>query len=138
MKYPSRRGYLAATGSLLGVISGCSSSSNDTPAGDIIVGPDGRFTFDPEDYRIAQNETVVWSFASSGHNVSCRPNDSSMVELPPDADPFASYAEGESSMTTEDRGSTFSQTFDTTGTYQYVCIPHQGSGMIGTVIVEEA
>jgi len=32
---------------------------------------------------------------------------------------------------------TFSHTFDVPGTYSYVCIPHETSSMVGTVIVEE-
>ncbi len=29
----------------------------------------------------------------------------------------------------------FSRTFDEPGTYRYICIPHEGAGMVGTVVV---
>jgi plastocyanin len=31
---------------------------------------------------------------------------------------------------------TFSRTFKRPGTYRYVCIPHEGARMVGTVVVE--
>ena len=35
-----------------------------------------------------------------------------------------------------DPDETFEVTFDEPGTYDYFCIPHEGSGMKGTIIVE--
>ncbi len=33
-------------------------------------------------------------------------------------------------------GRSFSRRFTEPGTYRYFCIPHEGAGMLGTVIVE--
>jgi len=33
-------------------------------------------------------------------------------------------------------GDTYEHTFETPGTYEYVCIPHESSEMTGTIVVE--
>jgi plastocyanin len=54
--------------------------------------------------------------------------DPSIVSLPPGVAGFDSglIAEGDS----------FSRKFDKPGTYRYFCIPHEGAGMTGTVVVQ--
>lgn len=76
-------------------------------------------------------------FPSSGHNISCRPDDGVEVALPDDAEPFASYGPSEPPQRSlVSRGETFEHTFDVAGEFVYVCIPHVTRGMIGTIRVE--
>ncbi|MFC7135955.1 plastocyanin/azurin family copper-binding protein [Halobaculum litoreum] len=55
---------------------------------------------------------------------------------PGGAEPFASY-EGEQHFAILPPGATFEHTFTVPGEYVYVCVPHAGQGMIGTVRVSE-
>lgn len=132
----SRRALLAGLGATgAAALAGCSSGGDDPP-GDVQVGPGGSLTFDPETYTVSVGETVTWNFASGGHNVSCRPDHSDSAALPEGAEPFASY-EGDDRTKLEPVRSQFEHTFETPGEYTYVCIPHVGADMIGTVVVEE-
>lgn len=143
---PSRRRLLAGLSSLGTLaVAGCSGGSpseNDSPTASesasgatVEVGPGGSYSFDPEEVTIGVGETVTWSFATGGHNVSARPEDYSEVSLPEGADPFASF-DGDDPYSYNDPGSTFSHTFETPGEYVYVCVPHAATGMIGRVVVE--
>ncbi|HUE96138.1 MAG TPA: plastocyanin/azurin family copper-binding protein [Longimicrobiaceae bacterium] len=89
--------------------------------------------FQPATLRIRVGETVRWRNTSTLlHTVTADPARAlrpESVRLPPDAGPFDS---GEMRP-----GAAFSHTFDIPGEYRYVCLPHEGAGMIGTVIVEE-
>jgi plastocyanin len=101
------------------------------------VGPSGQyFRFVPERVEIPVGGTVRWEFKSAGHNVSCRPEVARQVSLPEGAEPFSSYPEGESFRIVSE-GETYEHTFETPGEYTYVCVPHVGEGMIGTVVVTE-
>lgn len=108
-------------------------SATDTPtptprpevAAEVAVGPDARFRFDPDSVEVAVGETVRWVWASRGHNV--KPED-----IP---------AESDWTGTAGDRGTTYrsghvhTHAFEVAGTYDYVCVPHRTSGMVGTVVV---
>ncbi|QLG51070.2 plastocyanin/azurin family copper-binding protein [Natrinema halophilum] len=121
--------------SLVGGIAGCSWQSS-FPNADVVAGPDGQLVFEPEDLTVSVGETVTWGFPTSGHNVCCRSDDSDKVRLPDDAEPFASYDPGESPQgTVVPLGETYEHTFEVPGEYVYVCIPHVGQGMVGTVLV---
>jgi plastocyanin len=133
----SRRGALAAVAT--GFIGSCAGGSWEPsfPDADIIAGPDGRDVFEPDDLMVAVGDTVTWGFASSGHNVSCRPDDSDEVELPAEAEPFTSYSPNEPPLRTHvPQGETYEHTFDVTGRYVYACIPHVNRGMVGRIHVE--
>jgi plastocyanin len=132
-----RRSALAAVATgLVGSLAGCSLEPS-FPDADVVAGPDGSAVFEPAELTVTAGDTVRWGFASAGHNVSCRPGDSEAVELPADAEPFASYGPDESSTgSTVPRGETHEHTFDVVGRYVYVCIPHVGRDMVGTVRVE--
>lgn len=132
-----RRGVLVgvATG-LIGSLSGCSLEAT-FPDADVIAGPDGDAIFEPAELMVEVGDTVTWGFASAGHNVSCRPDDSEKVDLPEDAEPFASYTPKESPQKSlVPRGETYEQTFDVAGEYVYVCIPHVSRSMVGMIRVE--
>lgn len=103
---------------------------------EVDVGPEGSYLrFVPERVEISVGESVVWTARSEGHNVSADPDVARQVELPEGAESFASYPEGESyRILAVDE--TFQHTFTVPGEYVYVCVPHVGEGMIGTVIVQ--
>lgn len=132
-----RRDFLrsAVVGSAL--LSGCSSGeTGGAPAGtDVVVGPNGSLTFDPKSLTISVGDTVTWYFASDSHNVACDPALSNVCSLPDGGEPFASYSDG-NEYVTDEQGTTYEHTFGTTGTYEYVCVPH-APGMAGTIRVEE-
>lgn len=138
----------ALAGASLAGIAGCSGDGSGGDGGDgggdsgvetdeVAVGPGGSFVFDPESIVVSTGTTVTWTFESPTHNVSCVPDHdpSDAVSLPDGAEPFASY-EGNERFTTDEEGETFEHTFEVAGTYDYVCVPHVGSGMVGTVEVE--
>lgn len=102
----------------------------------MIAGPGGSLRFEPEELTVETGDAVAWGFDSPSHNVSCRPEHSSRVRLPDDAEPFSSYGPDEPPGTTLPRGATYEHTFSVPGTYVYVCIPHQSSGMVGRIHVE--
>jgi plastocyanin len=139
----SRRAVVRAAaggGPLAGVASlaGCSfgGSAGEPPDGTVYVGPDGSFVFQPEEVTVGVGETVTWAFNSGSHNVSAYPEHHDDVQLPDGADGFGSVPRDDRYETTS-KGETFEHTFETAGTYQYVCVPHAGQGMVGQVVAEE-
>lgn len=150
----SRRRFVRSTGAAAvggsALLAGCSSSDEptDEPAVDdtetgggndmadatqVAVGPDGSLVFDPDEVTVSTGDTVEWAFESAGHNVVADPELSDEVSIPDGAEAFASV---EGAYDTNDVDETYSYTFDTAGEYVYVCVPHQGQGMIATVVVE--
>jgi plastocyanin len=95
--------------------------------------------FVPRKIQVAVGTTVTWkNVGAIGHTVTAYED-----EIPEDADYFASGGfeteaaarDGypESGNITE--GQTYEHTFETPGVYEYMCIPHEMSGMVGTVKV---
>ena len=141
LRYAGRQfGRRAVLAGITASLAGCTSGILDDPSfpdADVIVAPDGESIFQPDELTVLVGETVRWGFAEGGHNVSCRPEDASEVVLPGDAEPFASYSPGDDpDVTLVQRGETYEHTFEMTGEYTYVCIPHADSGMVGTIRVE--
>jgi plastocyanin len=91
----------------------------------VVVAPDGRLRFDPETFSIGTGDTVLWEWASGGHNVS--PDDGGQ---PSGAD----WAGEDEQLYSE--GHTYSHTFEVAGDYEYKCQPHQSAGMVGSFTVE--
>ncbi|WP_224447448.1 plastocyanin/azurin family copper-binding protein [Haloprofundus salilacus] len=81
------------------------------------AGSDG-LSFDPEELSIQPGTTVVFEWASDGHNVV--PNEGDW---------------GEEQI--HDEGFSFEHTFEEEATYEYVCEPHEDAGMVGTIEVSE-
>jgi plastocyanin len=98
-----------------------------TPVPDVTVavGPEGRVVFEPETFTIGAGDTVLWEWASGGHNVS--PDEGGQ---PSGAD-WAGDDDG-----TFGSGHTYAYTFETPGEYSYHCDPHQSIGMRGSFTVE--
>jgi len=102
-----------------------SDGSDDSGGGDgstVVVGPGGDFSFDPEELTVSTGTTVTFEWDSDFHNVV-------PTSQPDDAD-----WSGETE--TFNSGHTYEYTFEVAGTYEYVCEPHEGSGMVGTIVVE--
>jgi plastocyanin len=83
------------------------------------------FAFEPEDVIVPVGGTVIWenlSTAGEGHTVAST-DESSEVFVSSEPDPDVSLKEGQS----------FSHTFETAGSFPYICGIHPD--MTGTVIV---
>ena len=91
----------------------------------------GSMSFAPTTITINAGEQVVWKNTSSYyHNVVDDPTRALRrvdVSSPLGSAPFASSL--------LQPGTSFHHVFDKPGTYHYVCVVHEGSGMKGTVIV---
>lgn len=135
----SRRKFLASAGvAAVAAVAGCGGGDGDS-GGDgntVVAGPGGDLVFDPEEITISTGETVTWEFDSPNHNVVAWPDMHEDVSIPDGAEGFGSVEQGGDSFETVPQGETYSHTFETTGEFTYVCVPHAGSGMIGTVVVE--
>ncbi|GAA0680596.1 plastocyanin/azurin family copper-binding protein [Natronoarchaeum mannanilyticum] len=89
---------------------------------EVIAGPEGEFVFEPAELSIDPGTRVLWIWESDLHNVV------------PTSQPQGANWEGHETI--EDAGFEYEHTFETTGTYEYVCEPHQAQGMTGTITVE--
>jgi len=98
--------------------------------------------FDPQEYEVSVGDTVTWENTSSkGHTVTAYGS-----QIPDDADYFASggfdsesaardgWQRNEGLLTS---GDTYEHTFEVAGEYDYVCLPHENSSMVGTIVVTE-
>jgi plastocyanin len=105
------------------------SSVQDDPAA--VVGMTNMLKYTPDTVRVQAGETVRWENSSLiMHTVTADPGEATLdgsVQLPDAAEPFDSG--------NLDPDETFEYTFETPGTYQYFCIPHEGAKMYGWVIV---
>jgi len=94
---------------------------------EVTVGPGGSLAFEPAELQVTPGTTVAWTWDSDNHNVV--PD-----SIPDDAEWGGEGEEG----TTFDSGHEYEHTFETLGTYEYVCTPHASAGMAGSVeVVEE-
>src|SRR5438477_1035649 len=75
----------------------------------------GSFFFNPKSLTINVGDTVVWSNQGGSHSVTGT-----------GSDPICGNPIGISTCT---------HTFTNAGTFPYICIPHQGLGMTGVVVV---
>lgn len=143
-----RRAVLASLGAggVVG-LAGCSSAfglGDDSPCNgdDCDIGMN-RNAFIPEVHEVAAGDTVVWKNTSGADHTVTAYED----RIPEDAAYFATGGY-ESEETAREKwydslggglgpGETFEHTFEIPGTYNYVCIPHEQAGMVGTVEVSE-
>ncbi|XVH33275.1 halocyanin domain-containing protein (plasmid) [Haloferacaceae archaeon DSL9] len=86
---------------------------------DVQVGSEGGLRYTPAAVAVSPGTTVVWEWTGEGggHNVS---EQDGAFE----------------SEISSDAGVTFEHTFDEEGVYQYVCTPHEATGMKGAVVVQ--
>ncbi|MEF8901628.1 MAG: halocyanin domain-containing protein [Halovenus sp.] len=91
----------------------------DVTSGDVEGVEEQPYAFGPPAIRVSQGTEVTWTWSgSAGHSVT---HDN--------GDAF------DSGIQSGD-GTTFSYTFDESGVYLYICIPHEALGQKGAVIVE--
>ncbi len=96
--------------------------------------------FEPEVLTISVDQSVTFvSESPDAHTVTAYEG-----RLPDGATFFASGAFESEDEARDDlaggllsSGDSFEVAFDTAGTYQYFCIPHESSGMTGRIVVEE-
>jgi len=137
-----RRAYLKGAGLAgTGALAGCF-GIGATPSGEYDVGMSTR-DFRPEILEVGVGETVVWRNTSThAHTVTAYGN------AIPDGAPYWASGEFESEAAARDgwangeggalyRGDVYERTFEVPGEHRYVCIPHEQSGMVGTVVVNE-
>jgi len=136
-----RRAYLAtvAAGVAAG-LAGCGSGGAATTRDYDVGTRDSAFV--PRRYAAAVGETVRWKNTDvRSHTVTAY-----QARLPAGAAYFASggftteraardgfYQHLEGALA---HGDTFEHRFDVAGAYPYFCVPHERSGMVGTVVVE--
>ncbi len=93
-----------------------------------------KLSFEPAEITIRVGDKVEWRNRTVlTHTVTADPlivADASNVALPEGARPFNSAAIAD--------GQVFRHTFTVPGTYRYLCLPHAGQKMFGTVVVEPA
>ena len=103
-----------------------------TGAGNIIaVEMNDNLRFAPSEITIKTGDTVEWrNTGSVRHTVTADPGrapGSKNIALPAGAETFDSgWMKG---------GQVFRYTFSEPGVYRYICLPHEGARMFGTVIV---
>jgi plastocyanin len=131
----NRRALLRLGGAGLLAVAGCSSAGS---AGPRRVSMTDDFGYDPERLGVDAGTTVRWANDSDvGHTVTAYGDG-----IPVDAAYFASGGfETERAARADPRGGligagdAYERVFETPGTYGYFCVPHEGSGMTGTVVV---
>jgi plastocyanin len=108
--------------------SGTTVESSPDHTATVTVGPDGELRFAPETLVVPPGTKLTWVWKSDTHNIAVR-------EKPDDVE--WTGTEG-TAGDVFDAGHEHSHTFETTGTYEYVCVPHETVGMKGNVVVSES
>lgn len=150
----TRRRAIRSTGALLVGISlaGCSGNGDGGDGGDGNGGGNNTvdmtddLVFDPDQLTVSVGDTVVWeNVGQVGHSVTAYED-----SIPDGADYFASggfdteqaardaYAPGDTEAGDIPGGESYEYTFETPGTYEYFCIPHESADMVGTIQVDES
>lgn len=125
-------------------LAGCTGGGDGDDGDENLVEMTDELVFDPETITISVGETVTWENTGSvGHSVTAYEDD-----IPDGAEYFASggfdteqaardgFSAGDTDAGDIPEGESYEHTFETAGTYEYFCIPHEGGGMAGTVEVE--
>lgn len=96
-----------------------------------MVSGDNGTHFEPHVAWIEEGGTVTWELTSGSHTTTAYAAENDAPQRIPES------AEAWDSGTLSEEGATFEHTFETVGVYDYYCAPHEGAGMIGSVIVGE-
>lgn len=131
-----RRGALRLGGVGLVALAGCSSAGGSPETRRVSM--TGDFAYDPERLTVGLGTTVRWvNDDDVGHSVTAYGDG-----IPSDATYFASGGFDAERAARDDisgglitAGDTYEHTFVTAGSYDYFCVPHEGSGMTGRVVV---
>ena len=124
----SRRAFLTtAAGTAAAAGAAGTAAAQEGGSEEVIVGPGGDLVFSPgtdEALQITPGTTVTFSWESDNHNI--------VVDSQPDDAEWEGYED------IENTGFTYEHTFETLGTYEYYCEPHETAGMVGTIEVVES
>lgn len=142
---------ILSTGGVIG-IAGCSGSGNGEGSGEptttetqesaggsgdsntvLMVTEGSEYYFDPIGLFVESGETVTFEIQSGSHSATAYKEGTSLAKvtrIPESAETF-------NSETLSEQGATYEHTFETTGTYDYFCIPHKTLGMVGRIVVGE-
>ena len=110
--------------------SGGSKSESNTV---MMVTEGENYYFDPIGLFVEPGATVTFEIQSGSHSATAYKkgtSSASVTRIPDGADAFNSEILSE-------QGATYEHTFETTGTYDYFCIPHKSLGMVGRIVVGE-
>lgn len=118
---------------------GATACSDDAPSGEATVEMSEGQRFAPANLRVKAGTVVTFVNASAeAHTVTAYG-----TGIPGDAEYFASGGFGSEDEARDNladgivgQEGSFEVTFDVAGTYEYFCIPHEGQGMKGSVVVE--
>ena len=123
----SRRAFLTtAAGTAAAAGAAGTATAQEGGSEEVVGGPDGSLVFSPgtdEALQILPGTTVTFTWDSDNHNI--------VVDSQPEGAGWEGYE------TIENTGFTYEHTFETLGTYEYYCAPHQSAGMVGTIEVVE-
>ena len=124
----SRRGFLTtAAGTVAAAGAAGTATAQEGGSEEVIVGPGGDLVFSPgtdEALQITPGTTVEFVWESDNHNI--------VVDSQPDDAGWEGHEE------IENTDFTYEHTFETLGTYEYYCAPHETAGMVGTIEVVES
>lgn len=144
---PTRRRVVTAVGPLLVSVplAGCSGSSDGADGGGDFgprtVETTDQLAFDPAELPAKPGQRVIWeNVGAAEHTVTAYED-----RIPDDAAYFASGGFGSEPAARDaypadggiPSGESFEHVFETTGTFEYFCIPHEASGMKGIIVVDE-
>lgn len=93
-----------------------------------MVSEDGQH-YTPHLVWIEEGGTVTWHNESGAHTATAYSEANDRPSRIPDEE----YSWDSGTLTEE--GATYEKTFDEAGVYDYLCTPHEGVGMVGTVLV---
>ncbi|MDY6788598.1 MAG: plastocyanin/azurin family copper-binding protein [Candidatus Nanohaloarchaea archaeon] len=137
---------LAFAGLSLGLAPGCTSTSAETSNTEVQEPTEtkdedlpekakvemeysgGEFYYDSEIVHIEKGGTVKWVSERLSHTATAYTEENDYVlRVPEDAENWDSGYVNE--------GKSYKHTFEEEGVYDYLCIPHEGLAMVGTVVV---
>lgn len=112
--------------------SGNHGSSLDNPSSSATVmmkTTDSGSHFEPHIVWVEKGGTVTWEIESGSHSTTAYGAENDKPQRIPD------NGSAWNSGTLSKQGKTFEHTFEAEGVYDYFCIPHEATGMVGSVIV---
>ena len=124
-------GALAACGGDNGAADGQRPAAEPTAETPVVEMTDS-LKFEPMEITVSVGDRVEWrNVGQIAHTVTTDPSkvaDPKGVSVPDRAKPWDSGVLG--------ADETFVRSFKKPGTYRFVCVPHEGARMVGTVVVE--
>ncbi|MDY6778708.1 MAG: plastocyanin/azurin family copper-binding protein [Candidatus Nanohaloarchaea archaeon] len=104
--------------------------SEPQPHAEVEMYTEGQeYHFSPHVAWVEEGGTVTWHNKSGAHTTTAYSEDNDTVQrIPDDAESW------DSGLLTE-KDATYEHTFEEAGVYDYFCSPHEGKGMLGSIIV---